>query len=196
MPLNTDEDIHWEKTGEKEFKGAFKKYLTKYFKQPNGKEVDFDITTLKNNGFSMCLALTPDKKVVIAKQFRPGPEKISYDMPAGILEIGETPEVGIIRELKEETGYAVGKLIELNHDGNMIGPYDQALGYYYLALDCKLKHKQQLDDDEIIEVITMPLKQFVNDVLRTGLTTHADCGWLAIDYLLQHKMIKLEDISI
>ena len=158
-----DDHLVWKKTDEKEFRGAYKKYLTKYFTLPSGVKADFDITTLKHGKFSMALALTTDMDVVVAKQYRPGPEKVIYDMPAGILEENETPTEGMAREMREETGYEAGKLVELNPEGNVIGPYDSALGHYFLALDCELKYKQELDENESVEVITMPLKQYVND---------------------------------
>lgn len=191
--MNNDH-LFWNKTSEKEFSGAYKKYLTRYFELPNGTISDFDVTTLKHGKFSMVLALTSNMQVVIAKQYRPGPEKVIFDMPAGMLEAEETPEEGAVREMREETGYVPGKLITLNPAGNVIGPYDSALGFYFLALDSELKHQQELDENELVEVMTMPLRQYAADVLRKGLATHADCGWLAIDYMLQHKMITVEDI--
>lgn len=38
-------------------------------------------------------------------------DKISIEVPAGLIDPGETPEQTAVRELKEETGY-VGEVIE------------------------------------------------------------------------------------
>ncbi len=190
-----DDHLLWKKTDEKEFRGAYKRYLTRYFMLPDGTMADFDVTTLKSGKFAMCLALTDDMKVVVAKQFRPGPQKVIYDMPAGILEPGESAEEGIRRELLEETGHTPAELIALNPDGNVIGPYDDALGVYFLALGCKRTGKQKLDANERAEVGLLPLRTYVHEVLRKGLATHADCGWLAIDRLMSMGKITYEDIK-
>src|SRR6476620_5266589 len=51
------------------------------------------------------LALTKDNKAVFVKQYRHGLGVISTELPGGVVEPGETPEQGAVRELKEETGY-------------------------------------------------------------------------------------------
>ena len=179
-----DDHLLWKKIGEEEFRGNYKRYLTRYYELPDGTKADFDVTTIKSGKFAICLALTPEYEVVVAKQFRPGPEKVIYDMPAGDLDPDELPEDGIRRELREETGYEAGQLISLNPDGNVFGPYNDAIGYFFLALNCDLAHEQELDQNERVEVMLMPLKEYAGNVLRKGLATHADCGWVAIDYLL------------
>lgn len=50
------------------------------------------------------------------KQFRPPIDKVCIEVPAGLIDEGETPEVCALRELKEETGY-VGEVIK---DGSAI----------------------------------------------------------------------------
>jgi 8-oxo-dGTP pyrophosphatase MutT (NUDIX family) len=42
---------------------------------------------------------------VLEKQFRPPVGKVCIEVPAGLIDEGETPEEAAVRELKEETGY-------------------------------------------------------------------------------------------
>lgn len=55
----------------------------------------------------------PDKTphIVLQKQWRAPADAIVIEIPAGLMDPGESPEQCAIRELKEETGY-VGKVIE------------------------------------------------------------------------------------
>jgi ADP-ribose pyrophosphatase len=47
----------------------------------------------------------------LQKQFRPPVDKVCIEVPAGLIDAGETPEQCALRELKEETGY-VGAVVE------------------------------------------------------------------------------------
>lgn len=48
-------------------------------------------------------ALGPE--LLLQKQFRPPTRKVTIEVPAGLIDAGETAEIAAVRELKEETGY-------------------------------------------------------------------------------------------
>lgn len=50
-------------------------------------------------------------ELLLQKQYRPPIDKITIEVPAGLVDAGEDAETCAVRELKEETGY-VGKVIE------------------------------------------------------------------------------------
>ncbi|HGD4157441.1 TPA: NUDIX domain-containing protein, partial [Streptococcus agalactiae] len=60
-----------------------------------------------HGGAVATLAVTPEHKIVLVKQYRKAIEGISYEIPAGKLETGESgsKEEAALRELEEETGY-------------------------------------------------------------------------------------------
>jgi len=52
-----------------------------------------------------------DEKIVMIKRGRP-PSKGKWAFPSGFLELGETPEEGVLRELEEESG-VTGEIVDL-----------------------------------------------------------------------------------
>lgn len=51
------------------------------------------------------IPFTEDGRVITVRQFRPGIQAASLELPAGLLDNGEAPVDGARRELEEETGY-------------------------------------------------------------------------------------------
>lgn len=167
----------WEKLKETQEKIGYRKVLHKTFRLPNGKVQDF---TIKDERAAVCiLALTKNNEVIIAKQFRPGPEKMLMELPGGALDPGEEPLASAERELLEETGYA----------GNMkfIGTtldcaYSNMRRYNYVATECEVIQAQNLDESEFIEVELISLKDFLA-LLRSGEMSDVETGYLALDFL-------------
>lgn len=52
------------------------------------------------------VALTGDGRIPIVRQYRPALERFTWELPAGLVDKGETPEACCKRELMEETGFA------------------------------------------------------------------------------------------
>jgi ADP-ribose pyrophosphatase len=44
-------------------------------------------------------------ELLLQKQYRPPIDKVVIEVPAGLIDAGETVEECAVRELKEETGY-------------------------------------------------------------------------------------------
>jgi 8-oxo-dGTP pyrophosphatase MutT (NUDIX family) len=51
------------------------------------------------------VAVTPDGRIPIVRQFRPALEQFTWELPAGLVDKGETAADCCRRELMEETGY-------------------------------------------------------------------------------------------
>lgn len=147
------------------------------FKMPDGRPEAFNIATQKNQ---VCvLALTKDKKVILARQFRPGPNKILLELPGGMIDKGETPAEAMARELLEETGYR-GKLKFVTRSYECA--YSKIYRYCFVATDCEKISEPKLEQDEYIEVALLPLNKF-KQLLKSGRMTDVEAGYLGLDYL-------------
>ncbi len=51
------------------------------------------------------LAITPDGRIPIVRQYRPALEAFTWELPAGLVDPGEDPAETCRRELLEETGF-------------------------------------------------------------------------------------------
>lgn len=102
------------------------------FLLPNGTEADFYIKA--EAPAAAIFALTGDDRVILARQFRPGPKKILNELPGGYLEPGENALESISREFREETGYE-GEFIEIGTCLDDV--YSTLERHCFVATNCK-----------------------------------------------------------
>jgi ADP-ribose pyrophosphatase len=167
----------WIKLNEKSLQLGRRKLLHRTYRLPDGSVDDFDI---KHEPQVVCiLALTTDRQVVLARQFRPGPEQILLEMPGGGMEADETPQQAAARELLEETGYAG----EIQYIGTSLDcAYTTLLRHNFVATGCQKLQEPQTGAGEFTEAVTMSLADF-RQHLRSGQLTDIETGYLGLDYL-------------
>lgn len=110
------------------------------------------------------LALTKDNKAVFVKQYRHGLGVESIELPGGVVDPDETPEQGVMREIKEETGYVFDSYEYLGK----ISPNPATSTNYmhmFLARGGEKVAEQNLDETEDVEVILYTLDE-VKQLLR------------------------------
>lgn len=59
------------------------------------------------------LACTRSGLIPIVRQYRPAVETYTWELPAGLVEHNETPEMACRRELQEETGLVVESIVDI-----------------------------------------------------------------------------------
>lgn len=60
--------------------------------------------SLAQSDYVSVLALTADGHIPLVRQFRPAVERVTLELPGGLLDSAEAPEALAARELEEETG--------------------------------------------------------------------------------------------
>jgi len=159
-------------------------YLTvvsKHFVLPNGKTTQFDIDHPDGTALAGVIALLPDKRVLVARQFRPGPEKLMDDLPGGFVENGENPEEAVRREFSEETGFALGELTYLGQV--QTDAYTNITRHYFLATNCTPVDRQTTwDENEFIEQRLITIDELISNA-KEGRMTDSVAVLLAYDKL-------------
>ena len=59
------------------------------------------------------IPVTNDDRVLMVRQYRYGIEDFTLEIPGGMCDPGESPMESARRELREETGYEAGEIVEL-----------------------------------------------------------------------------------
>lgn len=118
------------------------------------------------------LAITGDGQFVMERQYRHGLDKTCYEIPAGVIEKGETPIEAARRELEEETGYGGGEWKDLMLiSGNPSTTNN--LTHCFLATGVKKMADQHLDSTEDLKVCLLSVDQvrqlLVSDKIRQAL---------------------------
>lgn len=167
----------WRQTSEQTVYDGYRKIVRRHYILPENHEADFDI--IAGIDFACILALTPDNKVILARQFRPGPGKVLDELPGGAIDPGETPEAAARRELLEETGYT-GEIQLVTTSWQ--GAYNTQRRYNFVATQCKKVADPKRDPNEPIDPILMSLQEFMQH-LKTGELTDSTTGYTGLDFL-------------
>jgi ADP-ribose pyrophosphatase len=117
------------------------------------------------------IALTPDDRVVLIRQYRPGIDAVCIEIPGGMIDDGEDPLTAAKRELEEETGYTSAHWERLG----TVAPNPAIMNNHlhsFLALDAASTHAQRLDGGEVLSLELAPLVE-VEAMLRDGRIDHA-----------------------
>lgn len=164
-------------------KVGWRTIVSKTYVLPSGQLHHFETIGAEGSMCAAVIALTPDKKVIVAREYRPGPQKIMDELPGGVIDAGEDPMEGVTRELLEETGYTVGKIEPLGKICK--SAYSNIEFHYFLATDCVVhKDGQKLEETEHIDVKLISIDQLLKNG-RENKMTDTEALFLAYEKLLK-----------
>ena len=122
---------------------------------------------MKHPGACCVLALDEQDHILFVEQFRYPCGKTFLELPAGKLDPNETIEQCALRELQEETGYTTKDIMYMGKIYPSIAFSDEVI-HVYFATNLK-KGKQQLDEDEFLNVLKIPYEEAVNKIMENEL---------------------------
>ncbi len=162
--MNEDEKLSWKwLSGAIVRKDTWVDLRENRYLLPNGQEI-FPYYTYRNKNFVVIVARDPEGNYCCVRQFRPGIEQVTTELPAGGIDPGEEPLAAAKRELLEETGCradrwtALGKLAP---NATLANNY----AFCFLAEGCRKVAEQHLDATECMEYIMIPEEKMREMVL-------------------------------
>jgi ADP-ribose pyrophosphatase len=115
------------------------------------------------------LAIDNEDNVLVVKQYRYPIANELIELPAGLVDEGETPLEAAKRELREETGYIANSWDKLISFYTSPGSHDEKI-YIFLAKGIKKVGDQQLDEGEILTYNKVPYKELLKWIKEGRIT--------------------------
>jgi ADP-ribose pyrophosphatase len=111
------------------------------------------------------VAVTPDGRIPLVRQYRPAVETDVLELPSGAIEPGESPEAAARRELLEESGCEAGELVPLGWlhvDSGRLETQQWA----FFAPDARVVNEHPTGDEELELTFVNPAE--LRDLLLSG----------------------------
>ncbi len=129
---------------------------------PNGSEAIREV--IRHIGAVCVIPVLENGDVIMERQYRYPLDRIILEIPAGKLDAANENRLSAIqRELREETGYTADEWTEIG-DFHPAPAYSDEYITMYMARKLR-KGDRHLDEDEFLDVCTVPLKNLVEDVM-------------------------------
>jgi ADP-ribose pyrophosphatase len=122
---------------------------------PDGEHKTWDV--ILHPGGAAIVPITKEGHLILVEQWRRAIGRITLEIPAGLIDPGESPEIAAQRELQEETGRKAGKITYLGAYYSSPGVFTEKVSLF-VARDLEISHLQGEDTDEI-DIRIVPIKE-------------------------------------
>ena len=131
-------------------------------KMPSG--MHSKVYSVLHHGGAVILPIEGDM-IIIERHYRPVVHKWLYELPAGMIERGETPEQCAKREIAEELGITADRLVPLFRSYPTPG-YSTEVHYFFAAYNIR-KLKRFTGTDEMLTAKRVSIKSAMH-MIRDG----------------------------
>ncbi|MDR2251765.1 MAG: NUDIX hydrolase [Endomicrobium sp.] len=145
------------------YKGKFTELFCDEVQLPNGNSATREY--INHHGAAAVLPFIDKENIVLVKQYRYAIGKVTYEIPAGKIDVGETPLECITRELQEETGY-IAKKFELLLSFYPTLALSNELLHIFSAFDLE-EGSLSPDEDEFVDKEIVDFKTAL-DMVKSG----------------------------
>jgi ADP-ribose pyrophosphatase len=135
------------------YQGSFLRVVSEDVLLPNGNRVQLDLVL--HPGAAAVVPFASEREILLLRQYRYAAGGDLWEVPAGKLDAGEEPEACAGRELEEEAGVRAGRIEQLGALWPSPGFTDERI-HLFAAFDLEPVERRP-EDDEVIEVVPMPL---------------------------------------
>ena len=162
------------------YQGRVLKVRVDTVRAPGGQTARWDV--IEHPGSVSIVPVDADDHVLLVRQYRPAIAETLLEIPAGTLELGESPEVTARRELREEIGMRAERLRAIG-SYYLVPGYSSELMHAYVASGLSPAPLPQ-DVDEDISVESIPFVELVAQISRGELR---DAKTVSAVLLLAHE---------
>jgi len=152
-------------SSEEVFKGKVFSVDRDKVKMPNGRTVSVEVV---RHSKSVVIAPVPEPgKVILIRQYRHAIDAYLWELPAGSVDEGESPEAAAKRECHEEIGLVPQTIIRLSAMYPTPGYCDEEMVFFRCSGLEKTDEQAHVDEDEDIEAKTYDLRD-AREMVRRG----------------------------
>ena len=149
---------------ERVFKGKVFSVDRDRVRMPNGRTVTVDVV---RHSRSVVLVPVPEPgKMILVRQYRYAVNAFLWELPAGSVDEGESPEEAARRECHEEIGLVPSTVVRLGAMYPTPGYCDEEMVFFRLSGLEKTDEQAAVDEDEDIEVKVFELRDVREMILH------------------------------
>ena len=113
------------------------------------------IEAVRHRGSVVIVATPAPDQLILIRQFRPVIQRWIWELPAGSLDPGETPDAAVVRECEEEIALTPGRVTPLGSWFPTPGFCDEIMHFYLCEDLATPRGPVTRDEDEQIEPATV-----------------------------------------
>lgn len=132
---------------------------------PNGRDVTVDV--VRHSPSVVIVPIPEPGRVILIRQYRYAVNRWLWEVPAGSVDKGETPEAAARRECHEEIGQVPDTLVRLAALLPTPGYCDEEMFFFRASSLTDTDEKAAVDEDEDIEVQVFDVRD-ARDMVRRG----------------------------